>query len=234
MEQSTDKLTANSGKPRASELTETEMDNTRPSTLWVNGIKPSLGDTAISKIVGRSGRAIHIWDACPDCGTERWIKRNTKGNLCKSCALRKHAVGEGNNRWNGGKRFAKNGIFLTITAEHPFFGMAIKTGSRFQIAEHRLVMAQHLNRCLESWEIVHHKGDKYPVESIENKRDNRIENLQLLPSQTQHHSYTLLQIRITRLETRVLQLEAENILLRFQVGSQGIGNPELSGGSNAP
>ena len=36
------------------------MDNTRPSTVWLNGEKPKLGDTATSKQVGRSGRAIHI------------------------------------------------------------------------------------------------------------------------------------------------------------------------------
>jgi len=181
---------------------------TKPSIVWVNGKKPNIGDIATSKQVNRSCRAIHIWDACPDCGTERWIKRSTKGNLCVSCALRKHSVGEMNRRWNGGRRHAKNGIFIAVTPEHPYFAMAHKCGGQgyYSIAEHRLVMAQHLGRCLKYWEIVHHIN--------RDNRDNRLENLQLLPSHTEHLSYTFLQIKVEELENRVIQLEAENVLLR--------------------
>ena len=99
-------------------------------------------------------------------------------------------------------------------------------GGRYEVAEHRLVMAQYLGRCLKPWEVVHHiNRDNY---------DNRLENLQLLPNQTHHQSYTLLQIQVSKLESRVTLLEAENVLLRFQLSTLGHGNPELSGGSDAP
>ncbi len=78
-------------------------------------------------------------------------------------------------------------------------------GKRGMIFEHRLVMAQSLGRCLQLWEVVHHKNGV--------KDDNRIENLQLV-SDTRHNQITLLERRIKQLEARVTILEAENVLLK--------------------
>lgn len=205
------------------------MDNTRPSTVWLNGEKPKLGDTATSKQVNRSGRAIHVWEACPACGKERWIKRNTSGTLCKSCALRRHSIGEQNRRWNPSRKtITKSGVRIYIDTTHPYFCMAHRCAKGYAILEHRLVMAEFLGRPLKKWEVVHHiDGDN---------THNDVSNLLLLPSQVYHTPYTLLQTQIHRVgeeleqaKKRITLLEAENVLLHYQLSAQGIGNPELNG-----
>ena len=92
------------------------------------------------------------------------------------------------------------------------------------ILEHRLIMARLQGRPLESWEVVHHKGTKYPLGSLEDKGDNREDNLELLPSQADHMPSILAQQRIKK-------LEAELAVLRTKVddneGKQN-GQPKLA------
>lgn len=90
------------------------------------------------------------------------------------------------------------------------------------VLEHRLVVAKALGRCLQSWEIVHHKGIKFSLGSIENKQDNRYpENLELTASLGEHsldHSrgysdgyqkgfYDGRSAKIRQLEKRIRELE---------------------------
>ena len=102
--------------------------------------------------------------------------------------------------------------------------MAHKCSKDYAVLEHRLLMAEHLSRCLKPWEVVHHIDG--------NNCNNDFSNLLLLPHRAMHSAYTLLQVELRRLEARVTLLEAENHLLKMQLGSVGYGNPELSGSAN--
>ena len=71
--------------------------------------------------------------------------------------------------WKGGKTLSPGGyIEVRVCPESPYWQMANMMG---YVLEHRLVMAQHLDRCLTPKETVHHRnGDK---------TDNRLDNLEL-------------------------------------------------------
>jgi hypothetical protein len=103
----------------------------------------------------------HIWVACPICGHERWV-RSTHPELyslhCGKCKA-----------WKGGKHTNKQGYVLIKLFQIDFyFPMANSHG---YVLEHRLVMAQHLGRCLQPFESVHHRNGV--------RDDNRIANLEL-------------------------------------------------------
>lgn len=94
------------------------------------------------------------------------------GIPASSIAYRRRALGikavapsKGNGKgWAGKKGYR----WRSLPAGHPFAAML--NASR-HVAEHRLVMAEHLGRPLTLDEFVHHKnGDKM---------DNRLENLEL-------------------------------------------------------
>lgn len=82
-----------------------------------------------------------------------------------------HRKGENNSQWKGG-RYLSRGYWLMLKPDHPF------CNEDGYVLEHRLVMEQYLGRYLEKWEVVHH------INGI--KTDNRIENLKLLNSNTEH------------------------------------------------
>ena len=118
-----------------------------------------------------------MWHSCIDCGKERWVvkKRGKPQNLrCKSCARTLQwklnpLRGSRNPNWRGGRGISNEGyILIRLMPDDLYFPMV---NSAKSVGEHRLIMAQHLGRCLESWEIVHHKNGM--------RGDNRIENLEL-------------------------------------------------------
>jgi len=80
------------------------------------------------------------------------------------------ARGDRHGKWKGGRIPHPEGYVLVHMApDHPF-ASEMRTSQGY-VLEHRLVMAEHLDRPLTRRETVHHIND--------NKADNRVDNLQL-------------------------------------------------------
>lgn len=92
--------------------------------------------------------------------------------------------------WKGSRRIQLGYVYVNVEDSHPHFSMAINIGGLLYIAEHRLVMAEHIGRSLAGgWdgEIVHHKLECEGGSG--DKSDNRIENLTLFPDASAHASH---------------------------------------------
>ena len=100
-------------------------------------------------------------------------------------------------QWKGGKYKNSQGyICIYIEQTDPYYSMRNR---KTYILEHRLVMAKHLGRCLESWEVVHHKNHI--------RDDNRIENLELCKT-SEHQTITLLETEIKKLRKEIMELKS--------------------------
>jgi len=183
-----------------------------------NGYIPKLGDLIQGKYINKSGS--YQWRSCPDCKRETWIQvRDKYRERCLSCAntyIAKTHHGENHHNWKGGRHVnSKDGYIEVYLKENDkeFISMGKRRRKKARneylyVFEHRLVMAKHLGRCLEKWEIVHHING--------NKQDNRIENLELLQETKEHLPSMAMQQRIKELEKRATLLEAENALLKSE------------------
>ena len=113
--------------------------------------------------------AKYIWSPCIKCKTQRWVELKkdgtTKSKYCKRCGPSAELAPN----WKGGKFTDKYGYVQILLQKTDFY--FLMTRKNRMVSEHRLVMARHLNRCLQPWEKVHHKNGV--------KTDNRIENFEL-------------------------------------------------------
>lgn len=126
---------------------------------------------------------------CIICGKEFYLSccRAKKQKICSYACLGKSKIGlsvsgilgKKHPNWKGGRKKNKQGYVLVYKPEHPF-------NQKRYVLEHRLVVEKHLGRYLKPEEVIHHKGIKYPISSMENRLDNRIKNLMLFKNNTEH------------------------------------------------
>jgi len=178
-------------------------------------LDPDEGDLVHAWEIGKgNGPAPYRWTRCPQCSKFRWVIKYEDPNIiCRKCAgIRQRRDGSPN--WAGGNYVNDNGYrMMRIYNDHPFFnsmgrinGIGSDNTVRL-IAEHRLVMAEHLGRPLRSWEAVHHINDI--------KVDNRLENLELT-TPPNHVAHSLLVQENNRLHKRIDSLEQELNKLRLK------------------
>lgn len=188
---------------------------------------PEIREIRAGKQLGyKSEGKKYIWYACVDCGKERWvqIKNGQPASLrCCSCGSKIAAKSRlktdshGPN-WKGGIRIEQGYIQVRLPRNDFFYPMAGKNG---YVMEHRLVVAKRFGRCLQPWEIVHHKNGI--------KNDNRPKNLELTASPSEHSIIHLKGYRdgyqkgyLDGQNEKIEELRKEIRLVRWQLREAGI------------
>lgn len=164
-----------------------------------------IGDRVRADALGLKGREYLTYCNCKSCNLNKWVRNEYILNFtCRNCKSRetiyskgmneaKHLdickchrckitngclKGKNNPMWKGGKKTTSFGyVYVYLEDKSEFISMCANGVGTNYVAEHRLIMAKHLNRPLTKKETVHHKN------GIRN--DNRIDNLEIWSSNHQ-------------------------------------------------
>lgn len=166
---------------------------------------------------GEKSRSIYT---CSVCGKEfqRLTSREQYGEAkyCSRKCAEKGRVGRNSTRWDGGIHRRKDGYIDVSQSLVPDKFKSMIRQSQQKVLQHRLVMAQHLDRPLKTHEVVHHKdGDR---------SNNRIDNLEMhsayahdgITADTNKKSATMKR-EIGRLESKATELEDTIVSLRAEI-----------------
>jgi hypothetical protein len=146
------------------------------------------------KSTNSNGKGFSAICICDNCGKE-FKRKSSKVSpfkfnyCCHKCKNQGHSMelsGVNCHWFNGGKTISGGGYVYISLPDHPYKEV------RGYVCEHRIVMEKHLDRYLKPDEVIHHING--------NKMDNRIENLRLFSSQSEHkkHHYEILKERWQR------------------------------------
>jgi hypothetical protein len=170
----------------------------RKPTTYDPSRPPKIGDTCYGDAVGRLPTRFLQWLKCEECPTERWVTilhGLPVKHICRRCAL-SHVV--------DGIRHTRSVTadgYISVHLPKDSFFLSMSHGMGRRILEHRLVMAEHIKRCLLPWEVVHHKNGI--------RDDNRVENLQLLTSATSHVLDSNMKQYVHKLEAKIRKMEEQ-------------------------
>ena len=174
---------------------------------------PEIGEIKSPSELGVANSHRRMWVICPVCGQGRWViltatKRKGFTGRCHQCNI---SVRGGYRLKKGGRcqTHGKTGGYIKILLQPDdfFYPMISRDGYVF---EHRLVVAKRLGRCLQPWEIVHHK---------DHIRDhNEDDNLQLT-SDIGHKQLSILETFICKLQKKNEALRLENKELRRRLSN---------------
>lgn len=129
---------------------------------------------AARKGTGRGPSETHTF-RCETCGRACSVYRSPSAPAPRFCSVQctgSAQAGAGNPAFSGGWHHDLAGYVRILMPDHP------QADSRGYLYEHRFVMEKVLGRRLNAEEVVHHRNRI--------RDDNRVENLQLLPSHSAH------------------------------------------------